>query len=420
VGIIGSFTLSNLPEMIQHQISSGLTQINEDGSVSPLLAERWAIEQEGTAYRFVLKTGLTWQDGKPVKPEDLTYQLTDIEVVATPQDIVFKLPTAFSPFPTKVSQPVFREGEMKTKFIFKQPTLIGIGPYKITDYKQSEGQKISELTVDGPEDHYVYRFFLTEQDAVTAFKRGEVDILPELAQHQDIMDWQNVQVINQLNYNQYLAVFFNHQDPIFQKNVRQALSYAVHKPTDNTRAIGPLNPLSWTYLAGGKPYDYDLDRAVERLISELPRLPLEFDLTTTTLFEDDAKQIQEDWQKLGQAAMEKCQSTSDITEKDLCPNLQITTRLHITNFPDVSNFQLLLVGQQTSPDPDQYEFWHSGEPGNMTGYKNTRIDNLLEIGRQTYDKQARKEIYQEFQQFLLEDAPAIFIKYLPSYTVERK
>ena len=420
IGIVGSFTLSSLPEMIQHQISSGLTQINEDGSVAPLLAERWTIEQEGTAYRFVLKNNLVWQDGKPVKPEDVVYQLKDIEVMATPQDIVFKLPTAFSPFPTKVFQPVFREGEIKTKFFFKQPTLIGIGPYRITDYKQSKSQKISELSVGSPDERFVYRFYLTEQDAVTAFKRGEVDILPELAQHHDIMDWQNVQVINQLNYNQYLAVFFNHQYPIFQKNIRQALSYAVHKPTDNTRAIGPLNPLSWTYLAGSKSYDYDLDRAMERLMDELPRSPLEFDLTTTTLFEAEAKQIQADWQKLGQLATAKCQASSQIKEKGLCPNLQITTRLHITNFPDVSNFQLLLIGQETSPDPDQYEFWHSGEPSNMTSYKNTRIDNLLEKGRQTYEKQARKEIYQEFQQFLLEDAPAIFIKYLPSYTVERK
>jgi len=419
IGIIGSYTLSSLPDIIGHQISAGLTQVKEDGSVAPLLAQRWTIEQEGTAYRFVLKDDLVWQDGKEVKPEDVLYQLQDVEVIATPQDIVFKLPTAFSPFPTKVSQPIFREGELKTNFFFSQPTLIGIGPYQITHYIKNKGNKIKELTVESQNERYIYRFFLTEKDATVAFKRGQVDILPDLAKHHDIMDWENVQVLSQLNYNQYLAVFFNHQDPIFQKNIRQALSYATHKPIDDTRATGPLNPQSWAYLAGGKSYDYDLDRAVERLLDEVPRNPLSFNLTTTTLFEDEAKKIKDDWEKMGRVAEEKCKTSSAVEDKSLCPNLQIAVNLHITNFPDVGNFQLLLVGQETSPDPDQYEFWHSGEPGNITGYKNTRIDNLLEKGRQTYEKQARKEIYQEFQQFLLEDAPSIFIKFLPSYTVER-
>jgi ABC-type transport system substrate-binding protein len=43
----------------------------------------------------------------------------------------------------------------------------------------------------------------------------------------------------------------------------------------------------------------------------------------------------------------------------------------------------------------------------------------LEKGRQTLDKKERTDIYQEFQQFFLEDTPAIFLRYLYSYDIKR-
>ena len=78
------------------------------------------------------------------------------------------------------------------------------------------------------------------------------------------------------------------------------------------------------------------------------------------------------------------------------------------------------MGQESPPDPDQYFLWHSEQPTNFTRYKNTRIDSLLEKGRKTLDQQERTTIYQEFQQFLLEDPPAIFLRHLQSFELQRK
>jgi peptide/nickel transport system substrate-binding protein len=99
--------------------------------------------------------------------------------------------------------------------------------------------------------------------------------------------------------------------------------------------------------------------------------------------------------------------------------LDLKLNLKISNFPDLTNYQLLLIGQESSIDPDQYFMWHSSQPTNFTHYKNTRIDSLLEKGRQTIDFEERKTIYQEFQQFLLEDPPAIFLRYLDNYSIAR-
>lgn len=419
VGLVGNHTIDNLPREITSKLSAGLTGIDEDGSVSPLLSQRWSIEQDGKTYRFILKEDILWRDGKKLEPQDIKYNFKNVETIITPNDIVFKLPDSYAPFPAVVSEPIVRKEDVKYRLFFTRPMLIGIGEYKMIDYKTS-GQRITELTLDGKNDRYIYKFYLTEDDAVIAFKQGEVDILPNLSKNHDIIGWSTINLKSTLNTNKYLAVFFNIRSSFFSKNVRQALSYAIEKPDDETRAFGPINPKSWAYLPAGKPYNKDLDRAVERLLDEIPQTKMELELTTTSLYEKEAETIKKEWEELGARAYEECQSSGDITDKSLCENVKIVTNIRISNFPDTNNYQLMLIGQESMPDPDQYYLWHSEQSTNFSGYKNTRIDNLLEKGRKTFDEKDRKEIYQEFQQFFLEDAPAIFIKHLYSYEVSRK
>lgn len=418
VGLVGEYTLESLPPEVSSKLSAGLTRLEADGSATPLLAERWTVEQDGKTYRFVLKQNLFWQDGKPVTPEDIEYRLRDVETIITPNDIVFKLPDTYAPFPTVVSEPLFRTGRMAHWFFFDKPTLIGIGPYKITNYDQN-GSRLTEITIDGKDERITYRFYLTEQDAITAFKHGKVDQLPDLSESNEIMDWSNTTAETTVNTNRYLAVFFNIRNPLFQKNIRQALSYALNKPPENIRAVGPINPASWAYLQGAKTYQKDTDRAIERALDGVPAQPLDLELTTTTLFEETAEGIKTEWEAFGVQAVEACNNSQSVENKDFCGNLAISVTIRVTNFPDTSNFQMLLIGQEIPPDPDQYYLWHSEQSSNFTGYKNTRIDTLLERGRQTFDQNERREIYQEFQQFFLEDAPAVFLQHLESYSIAR-
>lgn len=419
VGLIGDFTLTTLPREITTKLSAGLTKLEADGSAAPHMAERWTVEQDGKTYRFVLKKKVFWQDGHELIPDDVKYNLKDVETIITPNDIVFKLPDFYAPFPTVVSEPLLRTGKMPHWFFFEKPSIIGVGPYRLSGYSQN-GSRLSELTIDGKDDRITYRFYLTEKDAITAFKHGKVDVLPDLAQKTDVMEWNNTVTETRLQTNRYLAVFFNIRNPLFEKNVRQALSYALEKPTGDTRATGPINPASWAYLTGAKSYDKDLDRAVERILDGLPQQPLDLELTTSTLFEEDAEKIKKQWEEFGIQAVSACQNSSTVSNKELCPNLAIKVAIRVSSFPDVGNFQILLIGQESPPDPDQYQLWHSEQSSNFTGYKNTRIDTLLEKGRQTFDQNERREIYQEFQQFFLEDAPAIFIRHLENYSVKRK
>ncbi len=418
IAVVGDYTLTDLPKPIKNQLSVGLTQVGDDLQAEPLLAERWVIEDQGKQYRFLIKKGVVWQDGKTLEPADIFYNFTDVEMISTPNEIIFNLPEAFAPFPISVTEPLLRIVEERDWLGNLRYHVIGIGPHQLSDYTL-QANKLKELQIDGPEARYIYRFYLTETDAVLAFKKGEVDVLLDLASCHDLCTWPKLEVAQELAYNRYLAVFFNNSDPALTKNVRQALTYALDKNYGEAAAIGPIDPRSWAYLAGGKDYAYDLERGAERLFDDLPRVPLQLELTTSSIFLQDAERIKQQWEEFGQFALEKCHSNTDITEKNLCANLAIKITLRVSNFPDTNNYQLLLIGQESSVDPDQYFMWHSAQPTNFTRYKNTRIDSLLERGRQETDVGQRRAIYQEFQQFLLEDPPAIFLRYLDNYSLAR-
>ena len=422
LGIIGEYTLQSLPLEIKNQLSVGLTKVDPTNqSIKPLLAERWITENEGKTYRFIIKKNVVWQDGTPLVPDDINYNFNDVETITTASDIIFKLPATFIPFPAVVREPIFKQATQKYLLFFKKPTLIGIGPYKINSYKEKSG-RLQEIILDSPEDRLIYRFYLTENNAILGFKKGEVDIIKDVRQPQDLKDWsdQNIVLSEKINYDEYLAVFFNNSHPLFSKGIRQAFSYAIKKPDGDIRAISPINPSSWAYLEGGKDYDQDIERATERLLNNLPAEPMDIDLTTTSIYQDEANDLKQQWETFGQQAAEAC-ATSDVVEnKNLCPNAAITIHIKVSNFPDTSNFELLLLGQKIPVDPDQYFLWHSDQSTNFTRYQNTRIDSLLESGRQTLEQKERVIIYQEFQQFLLEDPPALFLKYLTSYDISRK
>ncbi|MGD9129311.1 MAG: ABC transporter substrate-binding protein [Candidatus Woesebacteria bacterium] len=419
IAVIGEYNLHSLPSEIKQVLSLGLTNILSDKTVNPLLVERWSLEDDEKTYRFIIKKNIQWQDGKDLVPEDVKYNFRDVETIYTANDVIFKLPEPFAPFPSIVSEPIFREAKQKHLLFFERPTLIGIGNAKILDYKK-KANRLEELVIDLPEKRLIYRFYLTEADAILAFKRGEVDILNDIITESDLYNWSNIEVEKKIRTNKYLAVFFNNSDPVLAKNIRQALAYAISKPEGEERALGPIDPESWVYLEGGKSYRKDLDRAVERILDALPPEKMDLKLTTTISFIKEAEQMKKEWEEFGQKAFEACQNSDDVENKDLCENIKITVNIKVTNFPDTADFQLLLLAQESPTDPDQYFLWHSSQPTNLTKYKNTRIDSLLEKGRKTIEQKDRLAVYQEFQQFLLEDPPAIFLRHLESYDVKRK
>lgn len=390
IAVIGSYTPSNLPLHIQNLISSGLTKITEEGSSSADLAESWVISEDGKNYKFQLKTGVKWHDGKLLTSSDVNYNLKDAIIVPLGDfEFEVRLKNPYVPLPILLSKPLFKKG------------LIGTGPYKVRSLKLNEDviQYLELVPVNDSNLHKkIYKFYSSEDKAITAFKLGEVDVIENLNNLGNLKDWKTIKVEENVLYNRYVAMFFNTTNKyLANKEIRQALSLA-SPAIESEKPLTPISPMSWAYYAKVKEYNYNPEEAKKRLSdSELATSSAKLTISTFQDLLPTANIVAEQWQKIG-----------------------VNTEIKLENSIP-SDYDILLVTQEIPPDPDQYPLWHSIQSTtNLSKINNPKIDKLLEDGRVTKDSDERLKIYADFQRFLAEEAPVAFLYYPKVYSISRK
>lgn len=389
IGITGRFTPSTLPIEVSTLISDGLTKVSSSGDVEPSLASSWETSDKGKTWVFKLAGDKKWQDGKIVLATDINYQFSDLSIERPDtKTLVFKLQNAYSAFPVVVSTPVFKKG------------LLGTGEWRVKNINLSGGF-VTQITIENKQaDKIIYKFYPTEERTKLAFKLGEIDKIDGLLSVDPFDSWKNIKIDKTANTGEYVVIFFNNQDKALgEKNLRQALSYAIDKRELNgQRAISPISVDSWAYNPQVKPYDYDAQKAkqmVDTLAKEI-KDGLRINLTTSPILLSTAENIAKNWKDIG-----------------VDTNIEV-----LSSIP--TDYQALLVIFDVPEDPDQYSLWHSTQTAtNITRYQNPRIDKLLEDGRTQLNMDDRKKNYLDFQRFLLEDAPAAFLYYPYTYTITR-
>lgn len=131
---------------------------------------------------------------------------------------------------------------------------------------------------------------------------------------------------------------------------------------------------------------------------------LKFILTTVEdpTLKKVAENLKEQWGKLGIEIVIQSYSISQIEQEIIKPR----------------NYEMLLFGEVLEIIPDPYPFWHSSQikdPGlNLARYENKSADKLLESARTSQNFEDRAKKYQQFQEILIKDAPAVFL-YSPDY-----
>ncbi|OGM56362.1 hypothetical protein A3E15_01595 [Candidatus Woesebacteria bacterium RIFCSPHIGHO2_12_FULL_42_9] len=391
VGITGRFKVESLPDSILEGVGDGLTRLDTDGTVLPNLAQSWESPDKGKTWIFHLRADIAWQDGERVESFDLDYEYTDVSI-ETPDahTIVFRLETPFSLFPSIVSRPTFKKG------------LLGTGDWKVDSVSIAGGYLQKLIIISKNKDKKIFKFYPTEERAKLAYKLGEVDKLAGIFNPMPFESWKNTIVHETVDTQKEVVLFFNMQDEMFKdnKNLRQALSYAIDKEKlPGVRALSPIAPTSWAFNPQVKPYDFDKERAKE-LLEDLPEEflnNLTIKLVTSPILLEQAESIARGWEEAG-----------------------VKTSLQVSS--GVPNeYQALLAIYEIPMDPDQYSVWHSTQLGsNVSKYQDARIDKLLESGRTELSLEERRTIYLDFQRFLLEDAPAVFLYHPISYDIERK
>jgi peptide/nickel transport system substrate-binding protein len=390
IGIIGRYTEKNLPLTIQKQLSFGLTALTPSGEATSSLAKNWEVDAKGLSFTFHLYPDLVWHDGVKFTAKDVQYKLKDVAIKPrddTTLEVTLKDP--YAPLPVLLSAPILK------------PNLVGLGIYKAIRLIYS-GDWISELTLSPLKNDLpplIYKFYPNTDDAVLAFKKGEVNELQNIPQISDFISWKNVKTTQVTFYDRYVGIFFNLENSLFkEKEIRQALAYAIPDFTEYEKAYSPISPQSWAYSQKIRLYKYDPEAAV-KILSKSPLATSSNQLTISTYASllPSAQQIVDAWKKVG-----------------------VTAKVKVENsIPD--DYQVLLISQAIPADPDQYQYWQSTQDDtNITHYSNLKIDKLLEDGRKTYDQEKRKKIYADFQRYLVDDPPVLFLYFPKVYNIERK
>ncbi len=390
IGISGLYTPSNLPPEIKNLISTGLTTNGEKNKpIISDIVEHYFTENDNQDYIFKIKEDIFWHDGKRLTAYDIDYPLPGLQVTPVDQ-LTFKITTQtpFAPFLAYLNEPLFKN------------KLVGIGPYKVnkTIYRDGYIKQLNLKPLDSSKEKIIYRFYSSDRDLITAYKLGEVDEITINLLTEEIKTWHQTDIKASVETDKkYLALFIN-TEKINNKQLRQAIAYATPKTKDkNERCIGPISPLSWAYNPQIKEYEFDPARSKTLAEDNLIISEIKLSISSPDLLKK-AEEIKSSWQEI----------------------LNIKTDIVIENRINQDNYDIILSYGGIPTDPDQYHFWHSTQmETNLTKINNSRIDKLLEEGRQTFDLQKRKEIYLEFQKYLLEESPVIFLSYPTTYFISR-
>jgi peptide/nickel transport system substrate-binding protein len=242
-------------EVVHYNILEGLTKINADGSITPLLAESWRMDADGKAYTFKLRKGVKFQDGSAfdssvvkfsferAKAEKSTNKakaavFNNITHISTPDahTVVLVLNNPDGNF-------LFRMGE-NTAVILHPNTAdsaatkpIGTGPYQLESW--AKGSAITLSKWDAYRDaanvklkRVTFRFINDASAQVAALLAGDIDGMPRFQSPQSLKQFQADQrfVVEMGNTaGKGIMTINNKRKPFDDVRVRRALSHAIDK-----------------------------------------------------------------------------------------------------------------------------------------------------------------------------------------------
>ena len=435
-------------------VYNGLVKYDKNLELTGDLAERWEISPDQLKIRFHLRKGVRWQDGvefsaddvlfgyqKLVDPNTLTAYSEDYKQVKTARvidpytfEVTYKKP--FAPaLASWGSLPVIPKHLLEGKDINQSELSrhpIGTGPYRFKRWVTNDHVWLTSNPdyfegrpyIDG----YIYRIIPDQATMFLELRTQGIDwmgLTPLQYQRQTDTAWFKKE-FNKYNYigTGYTYLGYNLRDQRFQdQRVRQAISYAIDKNQIiqgvlqglGVAATGPYKPDTWAYNPNVKQYPYDPEKARQLLakagwtdtngdgILDKGGHPFEFAIMTNQ----------------GNAQR---QLTLEIIQRELRQlGIIVKPRVvewstFINEFIDKRNFEAIILGWSLSPDPDQYDIWHSSKTGlrefNFISYKNPEVDELLEKGRSVFDPKERKKYYDRLQEILAEEQPYTFL-YVP-------
>lgn len=438
-------------------IFNGLVKYDTDLSIIGDLAESWEISRDGLVITFHLRKNVKWSDGVEFTANDVLFGFNTIIDDKTPtaykEDFLqvskaevldkytFRV-TYKKPFASALSSwgnlVVLPEHLLKGKDITKTSLTrepIGLGPYKLKKWVPGQELLLESYKdyFDGRPyiDNYIYRIIPDPATMFLELQAGGLDMmgltpLQYTKQTDTEIFKKNFQKFRYPVFS-YTHMAFNLKHPWFKdKRIRQAIAYAIDKKEIidvvlfglGSPATGPYVPNTWPYNPYVKKYEYNPEKA-KKLLAEAGWK----DTNNDGVLDKDGRSFE--FTILTNMGNNLRKNTATIIQWRLAKiGIKVNIRTlewstFVNEFIDKRRFEAVILGWSISPDPDQYDIWHSSKTKekefNFIGYNNPEVDELLEKGRRTFNIEERKKAYFRIQEILAEELPYIFL-YVPDAT----
>lgn len=438
-------THSSISAALKRVVFDGLIKLNDNMEPVPHVALSWSNSPDGLTWLFHLRRDVKFHDGTELTADDVKFTFDKIKdpSVSSPyfsafenfkaisvQDkytvtISLKTPLPSLPFYLDVGilpRSLLVGKELRNAEFNHHP--IGTGAFKMERWSKEE------IVLKANEDYFEgrpylnkvrVRFFKDQRTVWAELMKGTVDcVFLTYPRNYDIIKGiSDFRVYSFLYPYSYVLALNENNEYFKQKEVRQALNYAVDKENLVAKVLrgkgwvasGTVYPRSWAYDRAIKPYPYDPKKALKILEQGgwrdtngnhiLDNHGEEFKFVLLSVQTDDVAQ---------ECSLQMQQQLMDIgilMEVKAFPFSTMYEKFLLTKKFDASLLSII------SDDPDKNYLWlHSSQIDhgfNVFSYRNEKVDELLDKGRTTLDREERKKIYHRFQREIYNDPPGIFL-----------
>ena len=242
-------------EIVHYNVLEGLTKINQDGSVAPLLAESWTIEPDGKTYTFKLRKGVKFHDGEAFDASDVKFSFerakADGSTNKAKKAVFDNIARIDAPDPHTViltlnnadGTMLFRLGENTAVILDAKSAAgtatkpIGTGPFKLENW--AKGSAVTLAAWDGfraPASiklkKVTFRFINEPAAQIAALMAGDVDAIPRFQATQSLPQFKSdarfsVQVGG--TEGKTVVSINNKRKPLDDVRVRRAIAAAIDR-----------------------------------------------------------------------------------------------------------------------------------------------------------------------------------------------
>lgn len=418
-------------EVVHYNVLEGLTRINMDGSVAPLLAESWTMDPDGKVYTFKLRKNVKFHDGEAFDASDVKFSFERAKAEGStnkakkqvfdnisridapdPHTVIVVLNQADGNFP-------FRMGENTAVILDPKSAAttatkpVGTGPFtfgswakgsaivlnKNEGWRNASAVKMKKVTI---------RFINDPAAQVAALLAGDVDGMPRFGAPQNLKQFQNdkrFSVVIGGTEGKTIVGINNKKKPFDDVRVRRAIAAAIDRKAVIDGAMegygAPIGshmvPTDAGYIDLTKVNPYNPEKAKALLKEAGVATPLNVSLTLPP------PQYARKGGEIVASQLAKVGINAKIENVEWAQWLSGTFK---------GNFDLTIISHVEPLDFDRY-----GDPAYYWGYDNKAYKDLLAKYNATADAKARLAILGDIQKHLANEAVNAYMFQLPQFAV---